>query len=305
VEGNHRLYDLCARHDLPHRRLGKLIVALRSEEVEGLERLLATGTANGVPLRMLTSAEARKLEPNVPSVAALESPSTGIVGAHPLMDLLLASATAAGATFQPRSALKGVERRDHDYRLTVQSGGGTESFTSARVVNAAGLEADTVAALAGIDVDAAGYRQHYCKGSYFAVSARKAGLVSRLVYPLPNPVSLGVHALLDLAGRLRFGPDVEYLARRELDYGVEESKRSAFAQAVRRLVPAIEGSDLTPDMAGIRPKVQREGEPPRDFVIREEGARGLPGFVNLIGIESPGLTASLAIAVHVAALLGE
>jgi L-2-hydroxyglutarate oxidase LhgO len=121
---------------------------------------------------------------------------------------------------------------------------------------------------------------------------------------VPDRVSLGVHALLDLGGRLKFGPDLEYLEGRELDYRVDETKRPAFAQAVRRLVPAIEEGDLTPDMAGIRPKLQAKGEPPRDFVIREEKERGLPGFVDLIGIESPGLTASLAIAEHVASLLG-
>jgi len=170
-------------------------------------------------------------------------------------------------------------------------------------VNAAGLESDRVAGLAGIDVAAAGYRLHWCKGSYFAVSGKQAGLLSRLVYPVPDHESLGIHAVLGLEGRLRFGPDAELLPERRLDYTVDEARREAFAEGVRRLVPAIDARDLTPDIAGIRPKLQGPGEGFRDFVIAEEGGRGLPGFVNLIGIDSPGLTSALAIAEEVERLL--
>jgi len=303
VLGNRRLYEICASHDIPHRRCGKLIVATKDEEVPALERILKTGTANGVALEMITADAARALEPHVPSVAALFSPSTGIINAHALMDYFLAAATAAGATFQLVTELVGIERDGGEYRLTIQMGGAREGFTSERVINAAGLECDRVAALAGIDVDAAGYRLHYCKGSYFSVASSKAKLVSRLVYPVPSSISLGVHALPDLTGRLKFGPDAEYLEGRELDYRVDEKKRPAFAASVRRLVPGIAEEDLQPDMAGIRPKLQKHGEPMRDFVIREEKDRGLPGFFDLIGIESPGLTASPAIAEHVAGLL--
>lgn len=303
VEGNRRLYEICERHGLPHARIGKLIVAMRPEEGAALEAILATGTANGVELERLSAARARALEPNVPCVAALLSRNTGVISAHALMDHFLARARAAGATLQCRAELVGLERRDADYRLTVRSAGALESFSSERVVNAAGLEADSVAALAGIDVDAVGYRLAYCKGSYFSVTGRKARLVSRLVYPVPGPYSLGVHALLDLSGRLRFGPDAEYLDGRTLDYRVDDAKRASFAQAVRRLVPAIDEADLAPDISGIRPKLQRPGEPMHDFVIRDEAARGLPGLIDLIGIESPGLTAAPAIAEHVATLL--
>ena len=303
VRGNALLYEICGRHDVPYRRLGKLIVAVEPQEIEALESILETGTANGVEMRMVSGEEARSLEPNVPSVAALLSPSSGVVSAHGLMDFFLQAATSAGATLQPHAELVRVERRERDYRLTVSGVGEIESFTSERVVNAAGLECDTVAALAGIDVDAAGYRLHYCKGSYFSVTPRKAGLVTRLVYPVPSPVSLGVHALPDLNGRLKFGPDARYLGGRDLDYGVDPTERGAFGTAVRRLVPAIADEDLEPDMSGIRPKLQAPGQPPRDFVIREEGDRGLPGFYDLIGIESPGLTASPAIAEYLEGLL--
>ena len=219
------------------------------------------------------------------------------------MDALLHDARHHGAILQPRAELVGIERRDADYRLEIRTPDGTETLTSERVVNAAGLASDTVAALAGIDVAAAGYRLHWWKGSYFAVSGPRARLLSRLVYPVPLRFSLGVHAVLGLEGRLRFGPDADYLPERQPDYAVDEAKREAFAEAVRRLVPAIDAQDLTPDIAGIRAKLQGPGEGFRDFVIAEEGARGLPGFVNLIGIDSPGLTSALAIAEEVERLL--
>jgi len=153
-------------------------------------------------------------------------------------------------------------------------------------------------------VDAAGYRLHYWKGSYFAASSRLGGAVSRLVYPVPGQTSLGVHVVLDLAGRLRFGPDLEYLPDRHIDYAVDPGRRAAFAEAARRLLPGLRDDDLTPDTSGVRPKLQGPGAGARDFVIAEESARGLPGLVSLVGIDSPGLTASLAIAHHVARLIG-
>jgi L-2-hydroxyglutarate oxidase LhgO len=303
VRGKHLLYELCERAGVPHRRTGKLIVAMQAEETGELERLLALGSRNGVELELVGAEASRRLEPAVPAVAALVSPTTGIVSAHGLMDALLHAARAHGAILQPRAELVGIERRDADYRLEIRTPDGTETLTSERVVNAAGLESDRVAALAGIDVAAAGYRLHWWKGSYFAVGGRKAGLVSRLVYPVPGHVSLGVHAVLGLEGRLRFGPDAELLPERQPDYAVDESKRDAFAEGVRRLVPAIAAQDLTPDIAGIRPKLQGPGEGFRDFVLAEESARGLAGFVNLIGIDSPGLTSAPAIAEEVETLL--
>jgi L-2-hydroxyglutarate oxidase LhgO len=303
VEGNRRLYELCALHGIPHRPFGKIVSAVAESEMPALQALLDRGRANGAPLEPLAAAAVTRLEPNVRTVGGIWSPSSGVVSAHGLMDYYLHAAREAGVVLQPRAELVGLERNSDGYRLTVASGAERESFTSERVVNAAGLDSDRVAALAGIDVEAAGYRLHYCKGSYFSVSASKAGVVSRLVYPVPNPVSLGVHALVDVGGRLRFGPDAEYLPDRRQDYRVAESKRPAFAEAVRRLVPSIEEEDLQPDISGIRPKLQGPRDPFRDFVIAEESARGLPGLVNLVGIDSPGLTSAPAIADYVAGLL--
>ena len=303
VEGNRAIYEICEAHGIPHKRCGKIITATAPEELPALDRILATGTANGVTLQRISGREALALEPNIRSAGALFAPNTGVVSAHGLMDHFFHQAVQAGATFQPRSEVIAIDREPDGYRLTVRMAGETESFTTERVVNAAGLEADTISALAGIDVDAAGYRLHYCKGSYFSVTSARAGLVSRLVYPVPSPVSLGIHALVDMAGRMKFGPDAEYLDDRRLDYRVDEAKLRVFGESVRKLVPSITDDDLAPDMSGIRPKLQAQGEPARDFVIREEADRGLPGFFNLVGIDSPGLTSSPAIARYVEALV--
>lgn len=303
VEGNRLLYEYCEMRDVPHHRLTKIIVAMIPEEVAHLERILATGRENGVEVEMITGERSRELEPNVPAVAALFSPNTGVISAHGLMDALLHDARSKGATLQSSAEVVGMEKTSPGFRVSIRTPGGVETFTSERVINAAGLECDTIAGLVGIDLDAAGYRLHYCKGSYFSVASAKSSVVKRLVYPVPTTVSLGVHALVDVAGRVRFGPDAEFLKERSLDYRVDANKRAAFARGVQRLVPSLTEDDLSPDISGIRPKVQAPGEPPRDFVIRDESDRGYAGLVNLIGIESPGLTACLAMARHVDAMV--
>ena len=297
VEGNRLVREIATRHDVPHRICGKLITATTREELAALERVHELAHGNGVPLERLTAQQVKALEPQVASVGGLLSPNTGLVSAHGLMELFLRLARDAGAILKTRCEVVGLERRSEDWRIEVTSPAGRESFTSERVVNAAGLEADTLAALAGIDVDAAGYRQHWCKGSYFATSRRN--LVSRLVYPAPDAMGLGVHAILDLGGRLRFGPDVEYLRERRADYRVSEAARPRFGAAVRRLLPEIQDAELAPDTSGIRPKLQGPHDGFRDFVITEESERGRRGLINLIGIDSPGLTASPAIAAQV------
>jgi L-2-hydroxyglutarate oxidase LhgO len=303
VEGKELLYELCDRHGIPARRITKVISARDASELPVLEGIFARGTANGAQLQMMSGSEVRNLEPHIVTAGGIFSPTTGIVSAHHLMDYFYTAARNGGAEVQTRCRVVALERRQADYLVTIEEGGQLSSFSSERVVNAAGLEADTIASLAGIDVGEAGYQLHYCKGCYFSLPPNFASSVTRLVYPVPNKDSLGVHALLDLGGRLKFGPDVEYLKSRTLDYTVSEEKRHAFAESVRRILPHVKDEDLTPDMSGIRSKLQAPGEPPRDFVIVEESDRGLPGLVNLIGIESPGLTAAPAIARYVANLL--
>jgi L-2-hydroxyglutarate oxidase LhgO len=302
-EGRERLYALCAAHDIPHRRVGKLITAANDAELPALDRIEASAAANGVALQRLPSARVRELEPHVRSAGALLSESSGIVDAHALMDHLLARALSGGATLYPDARVVALERIAGGWRLEIRRNGEAESLTAARVVNAAGLESDSVAALAGIDVDRAGYRLHWCKGSYFSAGTRCARLASRLIYPVPAPESLGVHVVLDMGGRMRFGPDAEFLAERVEDYRVDPSKRAAFGEAARRLLPDVRDEDLEPDISGIRPKLQAPGGPVRDFVIADEASRGLPGLYSLIGIESPGLTAALAIGDYVAKMI--
>jgi len=305
VRGKALLYEACERHGIPHRRIGKLIAATTPEDEAEIERLLRLGEANGVELTRLSVEECHRLEPHVAAAAGLHSPSTGIVSADTLMDVLLRQARSAGAHLQVRAELVGLECRGRDYRVAVRTPDGTEEFTSERVVNAAGLESDTIAALAGIDVDAAGYRLHWWKGRYFAVSGPRKRLVSRIVYPIPrvDAIITGHHAIVGLDGRLRFGPDAEHRPDRGLDYTVDESMRAAFGESVRRLVPEIGDEDLSPDLAGMRAKLQGPGEGFRDFVVAEESARGRPGLVNLVGIDSPGLTSALALAEEVDRLL--
>jgi L-2-hydroxyglutarate oxidase LhgO len=303
VEGNRLLYELCSRSGIPHRRITKIITATRPGEEGELHRLHALGTGNGVRLRMMTAAEVHGIEPQIVTAGGLFSPDTGIISAHGLMEYFHGAAREQGAVIQTRCAVVALERRSGDYLITVNEGGVISTITSERVINAAGLESDTIASFAGIDPESAGYRLHYCRGCYFALPPSLSGCVSRLVYPVPTNETLGVHAVVDLGGRLRFGPDIEYQEGRVQDYRVDERKRSAFGASVRRILPNIRDEDLTPDMSGIRPKLQGPGEPARDFVIREETGRGLPGLINLVGIDSPGLTASPAIAKEVARML--
>lgn len=303
VEGREMLYALCEKHGLPHRRITKVITATRKEEEPELERLFAIGTANGAPLRRLTAADVKALEPHVTTVGGLLSPSTGIISAHGLMDYYYHEVRNRGGEVQMHCTVVGLDRESDGYRVTIDENGQQSSFTSEWVINAAGLEADTIAGYAGIDIDKAGYRLHFCKGSYFALPGSLSRMVGRLVYPVPTKHSLGVHAVVDLGGRLKFGPDVEYLPDRTLEYTVDPSKRHAFAESVRRILPDVRDEDLTPDMSGIRPKIQAKGDPVRDFIITHETERGLPGLINLVGIESPGLTASPAIARLVAAMM--
>ena len=293
VEGRRLLYEACETRGIPHRRTGKLIVAANAGEEEALHGLLGKAHANGVDdLLLLSGRVVRSLEPEVSAAAGLLSPSTGIVDSHSLMRALLVGATGSGATVAFRSCVTAAyyDGVRHDLEIN----GGETRVSSRVVVNSAGLQSDRVAAMPGIDVDLEGYRLKLCKGSYF--SASPPPRIRHLVYPVPTPKheGLGVHATLDLGGRVRFGPDVEYVDA--VDYRVDEGKRDAFFESITTYLPALARESLQPDMCGMRPKLQGPGEEIRDFVISEESRLGLPGWVNLVGIESPGLTACLSIA---------
>ncbi len=303
VAGREALYERCERLGIPHRRLGKLVVATVPAELERLETIARLGAANGAPdLRLIDAAELRRLEPAVRGVAALESPATGIVDAHAFSTSYAAEAEARGASLVMRTEVLGIERGPDGYRVEVRDADGERyDLDCGAVVNAAGLAADALAERAGFDVEALGYRQHPCKGDYFSLAPGAPLRVSRLVYPVPAGPGLGVHATLDLGGRIRFGPDAEYVER--IRYDVDPGKAGAFARAVARYLPDVRAEWLSPDYAGVRPRLAAPGEAFRDFVVSEESAAGWPGFVNLIGIESPGLTAAPAIARRVVELL--
>jgi L-2-hydroxyglutarate oxidase LhgO len=304
VEGNRMLYELCQRCGVSHRRLGKLIVATSDEEIEQLTTLFKKGERNGAEgLRIISRLQLKSLEPDVNGVAALLSPTTGVVDAHALMRCYLSQAQDENAHITFNAEVIGVERVNDSYRVSVKDGSGQFSITSTIVINCAGLNCDQVAGMAGINVDAAGYRLHYCKGEYFNVSGVKSKYIHHLIYPVPLPrvTGVGIHATLDMDGRMLLGPSVEYVDK--VDYTIDDRNQRLFYASVRPFLPFLEYEDLAPEMVGIRPKLQGLGDDIRDFIIREEGDRGLPGFIDLIGIESPGLTASLAIAKDVGGIV--
>jgi L-2-hydroxyglutarate oxidase LhgO len=302
-EGRERLYARCERLGIPHRRIGKWIVACDEGEAERLAQLEALGRENGVPgLRRVDGRALRRAEPQVRGVAALESPQTGIVDGHTLCLSLAAELESYAGVVALRAELIGVAPRAYGYSLEVRDADGAlYALDCAVVVNAAGLDAPRIAALAGLDLAARGDGLHPCKGDYFSLAAGAPIRLQRLVYPVPSGPGLGIHATLDLAGRIRFGPDAEFVDVPR--YDVDPAKAGRFAAAIRRYLPELREQWLQPDYAGVRPRLAGPGEPPRDFVIAEESGAGLPGFVDLIGIESPGLTASLAIGERVAGLL--
>ncbi|MFH2146285.1 MAG: NAD(P)/FAD-dependent oxidoreductase [Candidatus Omnitrophota bacterium] len=305
LEGKVALYDYCVKHNIGCKRIGKLIVAVDNTEIQELEKLFKNGMASGVSdLKMLNVSEITKIEPNIRATAAIFSPSTGILDTHMLMKNFETEAGASGAQIAYGTELINIEKSDGGYNIFVRDEReGEFSFFTRILINAAGLYSDKIAKISGIKNK--GYALKYCKGDYFRVHNNKARYINHLIYPVPlkNHVSLGIHTALDLAGGLRLGPDAEYIDR--LDYAVEENKKNAFYEDTKRFLPFIDIEDLGPDMAGIRPKLQGPGEEFRDFIIKEESGNNLEGLINLVGIDSPGLTCCLTIAEKVNKMVKE
>ena len=300
VRGKQQLYDFCEREGVPHRRLGKLIVATRDEELPALEAILDNARRSGVgDLVQLDSDEAREREPAVHAVAALFSPSTGIVDSHALMGALRRTAEAAGAQTVVGSPVLSGRVLENGFELRV--GGEEPSLLRCRtLVNSAGLFAQQVArSLEGVPGSSIPER-HLAKGHYFTFSGRSP--FRHLVYPVPVPGGLGVHVTLDLAGQARFGPDVWWID--ELDYRFDEGRAVEFYAAIRRYFPGLADGALSAGYTGIRPKLSPAGAPPADFLVQGPSEHGVPSLVNLYGIESPGLTSSLALADLVVERLG-
>ena len=297
-EGRDLLYAWCAEYGVAHHRIGKLLVAVEEAELPALQALRANAHANGVELQTLTAAELHAHEPALRAVAGLFSPLTGIIDSHGLMASYEAALQQAGGALQCRTQVGRVQKMADGFQLSGDSAGDAFSLTCRYLINAGGLFAQSLAA----SVDGMPEQQipplHLCQGQYFAYSGPSP--FSHLVYPMPeaNATGLGVHATLDLAGQLRFGPDVRY--QQQLDYAMDESRREAFAQAVQRYWPECRLDKLVPAYAGVRAKLSAAGEPAMDFLIQDQASHAVPGLINLFGIESPGLTASLALAEEVA-----
>jgi L-2-hydroxyglutarate oxidase LhgO len=304
VEGKSLLYELCEMNGIAHKRLGKIIVAVKENEVTQLEKLYAQGEKNGVEdLTLLSQTELKKLEPNIEARAGLLSPSTGILDSYSLLKFLYNQAREKEAEFVFNTEVIGIEKAGTKYKVQIRDQDGISAFVAHVVVNSAGLNSDKIAQLAGIDIAKAGYELRYCKGEYFSLSSKYRGLVSKLIYPTPEQAGHGIHVTPGLDGRLRLGPNARYVEA--IDYSVDETRKESFYNSARRFLPLVELEDLAPEFAGIRPKLQMPGEAFRDFVITHEEQAGFPGLINLIGIESPGLTASLAIARCVRRMVGE
>lgn len=300
VAGARMLYALCESHGVGHRRCGKLIVAATEAEADGIAAIRERGDANGVEgLELLDGAQARRLEPNLACTAALLSPDTGIVDSHALMLALQGDLADRGGALALRTPVAGLSRADGRW-LAAFGGAAPGDYPCDAVVNAASFGAQALAARTEGYPAARVPPLVLARGNYFGCTGKAA--FTRLIYPAPVEGGLGTHLTLDLAGRMRFGPDVEWID--SLDYRVDPARGAAFYAAIRRYWPGLPDDALVADYAGIRPKLTGPGEPAADFRIDGPAEHGLPGLVQLFGIESPGLTASLSLAEDVADRLG-
>jgi len=307
VEGKWMIYDYCKKYDIPYNNCGKLIVATSEEEISVIEGIRLTALKNGVDdLSFLEREQISELEPNIFALKALFSPSTGIVDSHSLMKQYETNSYNNGCQIVYGSEVTGISQIENGYKIDLSDADKKNySFTTRIIINSAGLTSDKVSEMVGIKDDS--LKILFCKGEYFRINPPKNRLINRLVYPVPhqNMEGIGIHVTIDMGGGVKLGPDVKYLESNIYDYKVTASKQEAFYKSVKKFLPFLEFDDIAPEMAGIRPKIQKPGEPLRDFYIMEETSRGYPGFINLIGMESPGLTSSIAIAKYVNGLIND
>lgn len=304
VEGRDLLYDYCRKHDVPFKNCGKLIVATTPEEIEVIKEIRERALKNNVGLTLLEKAQVKELEPDIFALKALLSPTTGIIDSHALMKRFETNFLNNGGKIAYGSEVTGIKKIPGGYEIIIYDSDAREySFTSSYVINSAGLTADKISEMTGIRDSRLSI--HFCKGEYFRIIPPKNRLLKRLIYPLPhkNMEGIGIHVTIDMGGGVKLGPDVTYMDSNKYDYTVNPFKQEVFWKSARKFLPFLGYDDIAPDMAGIRPKTQKHGDPIHDFYIMEESARGYKGFINLIGMESPGLTSCISIARHVNGLI--
>ena len=304
IDGKTLLYNYCRKYEIPYNNCGKLIVATSEEQISVIEGIRQTALNNGVnDLVVLDGEQISGMEPNIFALKALYSPSTGVIDSHSLMKRFETNTINNEGHIVYNCEVTGINRISNGYEVFLLDADKTSySFTTKILINSAGLTSDKVSEMTGIKDES--LKICFCKGEYFRLNPPKNKLISRLIYPVPHPnlEGTGIHVTIDIGGGVKLGPDVTWLKSNDYDYKVDPQKRDAFFCSAKKFLSFIEKEDIVPEMAGIRPKIQRCGDPVRDFYIMEESGRGLPGFINLIGIESPGLTSSLAIANYVALL---
>ena len=305
--GNRLLRDLCRTKDIPLRMCGKLIVASNPEEEYQIESMARLGQESGIRgLNLLTGPAAQKMEPQLRALAALYVPTSGIVDSRQLIRYFVAQAGMNGVTFVYQTRIQRVVRKEPGLYTVhiVYPDGQLEQFVTRRLINAAGLDADQIAAGLGLDIDRLGHRQYPWKGTYYA-GRRTPSPLNHIIYPVPAPRTEGpgVGAWTDLNDRFILGPKAVFLSQSALDGDGDPDPMDNCFDSIRRYLPHLRGKDFAPVTAGLWPKLSKPGDPERDFVIQEESSEGFPGIVNLLGIESPGLTACMAIAEHVKRLI--
>ena len=307
VKGNELLYNFCDQYNVPYQKLGKLIIAIEEDDIGSLKDLATKAEINIVKnVDLLTPEEVKQMEPEISSRGALLIPSTGIIDSHTLMKRLEEIAMQKGAMFAYCHEVEEIESINNGYKVEFCNPDGSfDAISCTWLINSAGLYSDRIAEMLGIDIDKEGYRIHLCKGEYFSIVYSKGKLIKKLIYPPPlkELQGLGIHLTKNLDGRLRLGPNAFYID--QLDYTVNPDHVYEFFDSVKSFLPFLKLADLEPEMAGIRPKIQGPNEPVKDFIICHESARNLSGVINLIGIESPGLTCCLSIADKVSDIIQE
>ncbi|OUS35060.1 hypothetical protein A9R00_12255 [Oleispira antarctica] len=303
-QGKEQLYDFCQRYHVPHKSIGKLIVAKNEDDISDLLNIQKNANKNSVELTLLDQAACQKLEPKVTAKAGLYSATTGIIDSHSYMQTLLTLAQQQGVLFSPNTHFLRAEKKDDGFQLLFKTQDGDYQLHCRSLINSAGLHAPIVAS--NIDALNKQYipQYHYCRGHYFSYQGKSP--FSHLVYPMPskNTAGLGIHATLDMSGQVRFGPDTQYIDH--IDYNIDDhdplsrkdqpSRKEQFIRAIQQYYPSLKTENLQLAYSGIRPKLSAKGEIAEDFMIQTNTEHKISGLINLFGIESPGLTASLAIA---------